>query len=99
MTTTVNKQKIVTQLFTRLDSTSTRVLHRMGTVHDLSDLEAMRTSVKHQVRKAKASQFVDTISELADTHCSEADPCCPGCPLRNFCMTGLECKKPPPSMK
>jgi endonuclease-3 len=82
-----------------LDSTALRVLKRMGLVEDLNDLEALRTSVEHQVPKAKASQFVDLVSELADTHCIDGDPCCPGCPLRNACMTGLECKSPAPPMK
>jgi endonuclease III len=73
-----------------LDSAALRVLQRMGLVEEQSDMEALHASVEHQVPKAKGSQFVDMISELADTHCTEVDPSCPGCPLRNVCPTGLE---------
>ncbi len=75
-----------------LDGAALRVLKRMGLVEDQNDLEALRASIEHQVPKAKASQFVDLISALADAHCYEDDPACPDCPLRNVCPTGQEVK-------
>ena len=75
-----------------LDATALRVLKRMGLTEDESDLEALHATMEHQVPKAKGSQFVDSISVLAELHCHEDQPKCPGCPLRTGCATGLEAK-------
>jgi endonuclease-3 len=82
-----------------LDSSALRVLKRMGLVENDGDFESLRASVEHQVPKAKASAFVDLISELADAHCHEDDPACSRCPLRSACPTGLEAKAPVASSK
>jgi endonuclease-3 len=72
-----------------LDGRSVRVLKRIGLLDDhLSDPEAMRASLEHQIPKAKGTQFVDVISELAETSCWETDPACPCCPLYQSCPTG-----------
>src|ERR1700722_1700526 len=50
-----------------LDGAALRVLRRMGLVEEHNDPETLRASVEHQVPKAKATQFVDIVSDLADT--------------------------------
>ncbi|HZZ80889.1 MAG TPA: hypothetical protein VFE62_20470 [Gemmataceae bacterium] len=75
-----------------LDQAAQRVLKRMGLLEDLEDLEALRASIEHQVPKAKASQFVDLISVLAENHCHEDEPACGECSLRNVCPTGVDAK-------
>ncbi len=75
-----------------LDGSALRVLKRMGLVEDENDLEVLRSSIEHQIPKAKGTQFVDLISALADVHCYEDDPACPACPLRSVCPTGQEAK-------
>jgi endonuclease III len=75
-----------------LDSSALRVLKRMGLTEDQNDMEALRTSIEHQIPKAKGSHFVDLVSALSDAHCHEDEPHCPECPLRTVCPTGLEAK-------
>ena len=75
-----------------LDAVAQRVLKRLGLLEDQGDYEAMHASIEHQVPKAKGSQFVDMISELAEAHCHESEPVCPGCSLRSVCPTGQEAK-------
>jgi endonuclease-3 len=82
-----------------IDSAALRVLKRTGLAEDQNDLEALRTSVEHHIPKTKAPQFVDLLSDLADTYCTEEDPTCPGCPLRNLCPTGMEAKNLATTMK
>lgn len=77
-----------------LDGATQRVLRRLGVLDDVHDLEALRASVEHQVPKSKGTQFVDLISDLADTLCLEGEPICPRCPMRSTCPTGLEMKTP-----
>jgi len=77
-----------------LDTATQRVLKRMGVLDEDQDMEALRASVEHQVPKTKGSQFVDLISDLADSLCREDEPICSRCPMRNNCMTGLEIKTP-----
>jgi len=72
-----------------LDGQSTRVLKRIGLLDEQCDnCEAMRASLEHQIPKAKGSQFVDLVSDLAEATCFESDPACPDCPLHNCCPTG-----------
>jgi endonuclease III len=72
-----------------LDGQSTRVLKRIGLLDEQTDnIEAMRASLEHQIPKAKGAQFVDLVSDLADTACFESDPACPDCPLHHCCPTG-----------
>jgi endonuclease-3 len=75
-----------------LDGAALRVLKRLGLVEDERDLEALRASIEHQIPKAKATQFVDLISALAEAHCYEDDAACPECPLRTVCPTGQEAR-------
>jgi len=78
-----------------LDGAAQRVLKRMGLVEDENDIEALRTSIEHQVPKAKGTLFVDLISVLADAHCHEDQPKCRECALRSVCPTGQEAKAAP----
>ena len=75
-----------------LDSSALRVLKRMGVIEDQNDLEAIHTSIEHQVPKAKGTLFVDLMSVLADTHCQEDEPRCRECSLRTGCPTGQDAK-------
>jgi endonuclease III len=84
-----------------LDGRSVRVLKRLGLLdEDENNAETMRASLEHQVPKVKGTQFVDLVSELAESVCWEDDPACPDCPLHNCCPTGaLHRPAPPPSKK
>jgi endonuclease-3 len=74
-----------------LDAPSMRVLRRLGLLEgDEADMEALRGSIEHQVPKAKAGQFSDLLSLIAEDHCSEADPNCPGCPMSQSCPSAQE---------
>ncbi len=76
-----------------LDAAALRVLRRLGLIEeDQNDLDALRSSLEHQIPKAKGSEFVDLISILAEEHCWEDDPACPACPLAKACPTGIEMK-------
>ena len=72
---------------------------RMSTLHMLTADTALGGFPEHQIPKAKASQFVDMISELAGTHCVEDEPACSHCPLRTVCPTGIEAKQVAAPMK
>jgi endonuclease III len=72
-----------------LDGRSVRVLKRIGLIDEHGDsAEAMRASLEHQIPKAKGTQFVDLVSDLAEANCWENDPGCPDCPLHSCCPTG-----------
>jgi endonuclease-3 len=72
-----------------LDGRSVRVLKRMGLLdEEAGNAEAMRASLEHQIPKAKGTQFVDLVSDLAEASCWENDPNCPDCPLHHSCPTG-----------
>ncbi len=72
-----------------LDGRSTRVLKRLSLLDEHGgNAEAMRASLEHQIPKAKGTQFVDLVSDLAEATCWEVDPACPGCPLHQACPTG-----------
>ncbi len=74
-----------------LDDSSLRVLRRLGLVEgDTSDLEAVRTSLEHQVPKAKGALFTDLISNLAAEYCREREPQCGRCPMSAVCPKVLE---------
>lgn len=75
-----------------LDAAAQRCLKRMGLVEEHADLETLRSSVEHQVPKAKGQQFIDLISELAEAHCHEEEPRCSHCALRTLCPTAAEQK-------
>jgi endonuclease III len=74
-----------------LDAPSTRALRRLGLLEgDGADPEALRGSIEHQVPKAKAGQFSDLLSLLAEEHCWEEDPNCPACPMAQSCPSAQE---------
>jgi endonuclease III len=76
-----------------LDSGALRSLRRLKLIEEnQNDLEVIRSSLEHQIPKAKGHQFVDLISYLAQEHCWEEDPACPQCPLRAGCPTGMNAK-------
>ncbi len=75
-----------------LDAAALRVLRRLGILEDGEDMEALRTSLEHQIPKMKGAEFVDLISIIAQDHCWQADPNCPTCPLQKNCPTGQEMK-------
>jgi endonuclease-3 len=74
-----------------LDSPTLRVLRRVGLVDENEhDLEVLRTSLEHQIPKARGPHFADAISEIAQEYCWKDDPQCPRCPLVECCMTAQE---------
>jgi endonuclease-3 len=74
-----------------LDVPTLRVLRRVGLIdEDGQDLEALRTSLEHQIPKARGPQFADMISEVAQEYCWKDDPQCPNCPLAEYCITAQE---------
>lgn len=76
-----------------LDNVILRVLRRLQLIEDgVTDLEAIRTSLEHQVPKVKGTLFVDLISSIGQDHCHENRPTCPSCPLKPHCPTGLTAK-------
>ena len=82
-----------------LDGASLRTLKRMGLIDDDADPDAVRAALESQVAKAKGSQFVEFLSEVADAYCLDDAPRCPGCPLRSHCPTGQEHKATTSSAK
>ena len=74
-----------------VDAPTMRVCRRMGLVdNDQDDGEALRTSLEHLVPKAKAPQFNELVSALAEELCTEADPACASCPMAGECAVGQE---------
>lgn len=83
-----------------LDNVILRVLRRLQLIEEgVTDLEMIRTSLEHQVPKAKGTLFVDLISSLGQDLCHETRPMCPSCPLRPNCPTGLTAKSHSTSKK
>jgi endonuclease-3 len=80
-----------------IDAPTLRTVRRLGLVDsDAVDSEAVRTSLEHQVPKAKAHQFSELISLIARDYCWEDTPNCGQCPLRGDCLTGMtdeRCRK------
>lgn len=75
-----------------LDASGQRVLVRLGLIDDALDPETLRATLENQVPKAKGMQFVDLLSDLADSHCHEDSPDCPHCSMRSTCPTAQEAK-------
>ncbi|MCI0682668.1 MAG: hypothetical protein L0Y71_11230 [Gemmataceae bacterium] len=83
-----------------LDNVLLRVLRRLQLIdEDVHDLETIRTSLEHQVPKAKAALFADLISGLGQDLCHETRPLCQNCPLKPHCPTGQLAKSHPASKK
>ncbi len=78
-----------------VDSPMLRVIQRLGLVETgTDDLEAIRTSLEHQVPKAKGLGFTDVVSKLADEYCLEQSPQCPRCPLTSTCPKLVRSREP-----
>jgi len=70
-----------------VDAPTLRTLRRLGLVEtEDQDPETLRTSLEHQIAKAKGPVFNDLMSELAEEYCYEADPSCGVCPLASACQ-------------
>jgi endonuclease III len=72
-----------------VDAPVLRTAHRLGLIDDDSSVEAARSSLEHQVPKARGPQFVEYLSLLAQDYCWEEEPNCPSCPMRGECQTGV----------
>jgi endonuclease-3 len=69
-----------------VDAPTLRVVRRLGLVEsDQTDIEAVRTSLEHQIPKAKGPAFTDLVSKLANDFCLAEAPLCPRCPLGSHC--------------
>lgn len=79
-----------------LDAPALRVLRRLGLVDEAGDLEATRTTLEHQVPKAKGPQFIDQLADVAEAVCWADDPACFECPLNTTCPVGLEARRGAP---
>jgi endonuclease-3 len=74
-----------------VDAATQRCTRRLGLVDAVpEDPEAVRSTLEHLVPKAKGPRFTDAVSALAEEHCWEIDPNCPGCPLNADCPTAQE---------
>jgi endonuclease III len=74
-----------------LDAPTLRCSRRLGlleTNHD--DLEASRASLEHLIPKAKALQWCDNISQIAEEYCHENGPRCQACPMAGECALAQE---------
>ncbi|HYV38973.1 MAG TPA: hypothetical protein VE988_25030 [Gemmataceae bacterium] len=81
-----------------LDDGSLRVVRRLGLIeNETDDLEALRSSLEHQVPKAKAATFSDAISAVAYEYCHDNSPRCGSCPLCPHCPTGQDMKQTAPT--
>lgn len=72
-----------------VDPPTLRTARRLGLTEDDANPEAARSSLEHQVPKAKGPQFVEYLSLLARDYCWEEEPNCPSCPMRGECLTGI----------
>jgi endonuclease-3 len=74
-----------------IDGPTLRCARRLGLLDvEAEDLEAARSSLEHLVPKSKGPLFTDAISTLAERHCWEGEPDCPGCPLQGDCVSAQE---------
>jgi len=70
-----------------VDAPTLRTLRRLGLIEtEEQDPETLRTSLEHQITKAKGPMFNDLMSDLAEEFCFEADPACGSCPLSSACQ-------------
>jgi endonuclease-3 len=72
-----------------LDKPAARVAVRLGLIDDEASSETARTSLEHQVPKAKGPQFVEYLSLLAKDYCHEEEPNCSACPMKGECLVGV----------
>jgi endonuclease-3 len=68
-----------------VDTPTLRCAQRLGLIEEsLTNLEAVRSSLEHQVAKAKGVQFTEALSLVACEFCHE-EPRCADCPLAREC--------------
>jgi endonuclease III len=72
-----------------VDPPTLRTARRLGLTEDDANPEATRSSLEHQVPKAKGAVFVEYLSLLAKDFCWEEEPNCQACPMRGECQTGV----------
>lgn len=72
-----------------IDQPTMRTAARLGLTDGETNPEAVRTSLEHQVPKAKAPQFIEYLSLLARDFCTEEAPKCSSCPMKPDCQTGV----------
>ncbi len=78
-----------------LDAPTVRVLRRLTLIEiDQTDPEAIRSSLEHQIPKARGSLFGDLVSALADEVCHEDEPNCSSCHLNALCPSAQEFRTP-----
>jgi endonuclease-3 len=86
-----------------LDEPTLRVLRRLGVIEEVDpeSLETLRGSIEHVIPKTRGPEFTDLFSIHAQELCTEKDPNCPACPLKNDCPVGIEvtAKKQEPKPK
>jgi endonuclease-3 len=71
-----------------LDLPTLRVVRRLGLVESGQEsLEETRAGLEQLVPKARAREFTDVISLIADEHCHDREPNCSGCPLHGECSS------------
>jgi endonuclease-3 len=75
-----------------LDEPTLRVLRRLGVIEEIDpeSLEAVRGTIEHVIPKTRGPEFTDLFSIHAKELCTEKDPNCPACPLKNDCPVGIE---------
>jgi endonuclease III len=71
-----------------VDAPTLRTVVRLGLTEDESTTDAVRSSLEHQVPKAKGPQFTEYVSLLAKEFCWEEEPNCAACPMRGECLVG-----------
>ncbi|HEY2786965.1 MAG TPA: hypothetical protein VGJ05_18530 [Fimbriiglobus sp.] len=83
-----------------LDGLALRVLRRLGIVEeDTETLEAVRATLEHFVPKAKGLEFTDGLAEFATAICTEKNPACKSCPMKDECPSAAIFLAPPKKEK
>ncbi|MCC6416819.1 MAG: hypothetical protein IT429_01070 [Gemmataceae bacterium] len=76
-----------------LDGPTVRVLRRLGLIEeDQTDPEGIRSSLEHQIPKAKGPLFCDLVSAVAEEYCHDDEPSCLTCHLSSVCPSAQDLK-------
>jgi len=74
-----------------LDAPTLRCCRRLGLLeNNQEDEEAARASLEHLIPKAKATQWCDSVSQIAAEYCHDDEPLCGSCPMSGECALALE---------
>ena len=68
---------------------SRRALVRLGATETDVETSALRSTLERVIAKAQGCQFQEAIEQLCQDTCTERNPDCPHCILREICPTGL----------